>query len=58
MQIKWKTNQGYKTSQIKCKFSVHYLVYNNYKIILEAAFGRGSRESRILRILKLLQERI
>ena len=44
-------------SQIKCcKFFVHDLVYNNYKLILEAGFGRGPREPRILRILKLLQE--
>ena len=34
-------------------FSVRYLVYNNCKPISEVAFGRGSRE---LRILKLLLE--
>ena len=38
---------------IKCKFSMHYLVYKNYKLISEAAIGRGSRKL-ILKILKLL----
>ena len=36
------------------KFSVLYLVYNNYKLISETAFGRGSRKFAILIILKLL----
>ena len=30
------------------------VVYENYKLILEAAIGRGSRKLRTLRILKLL----
>ena len=42
-------------SQIKCRFSVYDLVYDNYKLISESAFGRGSREFRFLRILKLLR---
>ena len=36
---------------MKCKFSVCYLVYNNYKLISEAAIGMGSRKLRILRLL-------
>ena len=28
-------------SQIKCKFSAHYLAYNNCRLILEAAIGRA-----------------
>ena len=36
---------------LKQKFSMHYLIYNNYKQILEAAIGRGHR---ILKILKFL----
>ena len=39
---------------MKSKFSVHYLVYNNYKLISGAAYGRGCRDLRIPRILKLL----
>ena len=46
--INCKTNQGHEISQIKCKFSVHYLVYNNYKLISRAAIERGSRKLRIL----------
>ena len=52
--MKQKTNQGHKISQIKCKFSVHYLIYNNYKLISEVAIGRGSRKLRIFGILTLL----
>ena len=29
---------------MKCKFSVHYRVYNNYKLILEAAIVMGYRK--------------
>ena len=36
-----KTNQGREISQIKCKFSAHYLAYNNCRLILEAAIGRA-----------------
>ena len=49
--MKQKTNQGHKISQIKYQFSVHYLVYNNYTLISEAALGRGFRKLRGLRIL-------
>ena len=41
LMINWKTNLRHEISQIKCKFSVHYLVYNNYKLISGAAIGRG-----------------
>ena len=50
----WKTNQGHEISQIKCKFSVQYLIYNNYKPISGAAVGKSSRKLGILRILELL----
>ena len=56
LYIKNKTNRGQEISQIRCKFSVHYLVYNNYKLISEAAIGKGFRKLRILRILKLRWE--
>ena len=49
-----KTNQGQKISQIRCKFSVHNLIYNYYKLILKALFGRGSRELTSFRILKIV----
>ena len=39
--INRKTNLRHEISQIKCKFSVHYFVYNNCKLILGAAIGRG-----------------
>ena len=50
----WKTNQGHEISQIKCTFSVHYLVYNNYKLISGAAVANSFRKLGILRILELL----
>ena len=39
--INRKTNLRHEISQIKCKFSVHYFVYNNCKLISGAAIGRG-----------------
>ena len=37
--MNWKTNQGHEISQIKCKFSVHSLVYENCKLISEQLLG-------------------
>ena len=54
LYIDKKTNQGHKISRMKCKFSVHYLVDNNYKLISKAALRRGPRGLRIIRILNLL----
>ena len=49
--INWKSNQGHEISQKYCKLSVHYHVYNNYKLSLGATAGWGSRKLKILKLL-------